>query len=203
MISSSVNSSKTIPQPVDCVEDWVDHSTCISDDSVALFKGEIHIILHPTYDVPCPLLRLWNDKTGEIIDQEVLNSLLISSFSQVTVTGITNKNLDEIGSNKLDTGEGIDFRKTPTNVTDRVILTAELHPSCPSKGFYYSIHLCEIEKSFRLMMENQEKQKPDCSIQPSDISSKRLMLLSWFTMFGKYVGISITPHIYRKYFPYT
>jgi hypothetical protein len=204
-VSFSVDNSTILPlcEPENSVEnEWTDHTTCVNDDSTVFVRGEIHIVLHPTYDIPCPLLRLWNDKTGEIVDQHRLNQLLQSLFPQLAMSGVTNGSPRETGTSSLNAGDGIDYRKNPLNVNDGIILTPELHPSCPSKGFYYSIHLCELEKSFRLMMEeHEENQVTDSGVSKKSglsLDCKKLMLLSWLTMFGKYIGISITPQVYRK-----
>lgn len=138
-------------------------------------EGEIHILIHPVYNIPCPFLRLWNRRNGEPLPSSEINSLL--SAKTASLDGR--------------------LRSEDYRINERGRWYPDLHFYDQSHS-YCTLHLCEIEKEYyqivrsSAILNNEENNNSD-----NENTDQRKWLI-WWSLIGKFLGITISPQQYQE-----
>lgn len=135
-----------------------------------ILHGQIDILLHPAFQVPCPYIRMW-DSSGSYLTAEKIQ-LFLDNYSM-------NRKVVNQEDHSLDIAYSRDHR---VHIFGRLYDTEH-----PNEGHMCSsIHVCDIDRYL------QSKQVLD-----SDISLGNFML-SWFSLMSSHIGLSISPAEFLK-----
>eukprot|EP01031_Cornospumella_fuschlensis_P028512 gene28512-34420_t len=145
-----------------------------AEDTVHL---ELHILLHPTYRIPCPYVKAWREN-GVMVTEIELAQLL-------SMRGIVSPS-DPSGTNHSATEK--DYRKY--NFGSFVL---DSHPILDTP--FYTFHICDLSNRLQPLIESY------VSGHTSELNgqiSGRIYMLLWLTYVGPYIGIAIPPSLFVK-----
>lgn len=170
----------TVPSQTEHFMSLLEDPDHLMDDTVSIddyhqnrsdLAGEIHILIHPVYNIPCPFLRLWSRRTGEPLHSSEINSLL----SAKTI---------RLGSE--------DYR-----INERGRWYPDLH-FYDQFHSYCTLHLCEIEKEYhQIVMSSAIVNNEDTKNSNNEKTDQRKWLI-WWSLIGKFLGIMISPQQYQE-----
>ncbi|RYH12788.1 hypothetical protein EON65_37300 [archaeon] len=137
---------------------------------------ELHILLHPTYSIPCPYVKAWRHN-GVTVSETELTSLL-------TRTGMNPKPLSSL--NTVNGTEDTDYR-----IYNFGTFVLDVHPILDAP--YYTFHICDLSNRIQPLIEshlNGNSTNGDVQLNGSTY------MLLWLTYVGPYIGISISPSLF-------
>lgn len=140
-------------------------------------EGELHIVVHPVYQIPCPFLRLWNKSTGEMLNSDQVNDLMSTSFTVPPTSSVS-------------------FQEQTTFNDYRLNESGKWYPDFHCYDHfqsYLTLHLCEIQKQL-LQISSASTFSSDNTIS----LKTRNMLVSWWSLVGPYCGMKLLPHYFQS-----
>jgi hypothetical protein len=148
------------------MDEQASNSRDLYDDSI--ISGSIDILLHPTYQVPSPFLRLWNrsgsyltlDQAQAFLDQHVLRD-----------------------QSSIETQENV---ASTHAVFPLGRLIQDLHPY--DGNACYTIHVCEVSNYIDVLYQSKEL---------NSVAIEKVYMLLWFSMIGPHLGLALSPYDYR------
>jgi hypothetical protein len=127
---------------------------------------------HPVYHIPAPYIRIWNASNGDILSSEEIHDFF---------SGKDPLNSSKAPKNPIDDSRNTtDYRQYTQGM-----LYPDMHPYRQNECFS-ALHLCELEKQFRFL-----------STAPT-LGGEKKPYLTWFSLFGKFLGITISPENYKQ-----
>jgi hypothetical protein len=126
---------------------------------------------HSVYHIPASYIRIWNASNGNILSPEEISEVF--SGKDPLASAKASKNLFDDSVNTTD------YRQYTQGM-----FYPDMHPYRQNECFS-ALHLCELEKQFRFL-----------STAPTLGGEKPY--LPWFSFFGKFLGISISPENYKQ-----
>ena len=169
------------------------HSDC--------FHGQIDIILHPIYLVPCPYIQLCSRNGQSMSAADLRNLINAHRYSTIAHSHLGN-----------------DFNNFAYGVDEEVDLTIEEHPYC--QAICLCPHVCGLGHRLALLAKcelppqgyyagNGVSQGHDKQLIPTasdtQVNSNKdhlefpdFYLLNWFILVGPKIGIRHSPSFYSK-----
>jgi hypothetical protein len=155
-------------------------------------SGELHVLLHPTFQVPCPYLRLW-DQAGNTLSLEdtqfVVDGLtrsrdgIVSSAEKLSGDGLQSDDGNDISgggsssSTISDKATDVDSRRYAFGS-----LMSESHPYLDTPCC--TVYVCTLPVRMTALM---------CG-QPLE-----LYMINWWALIGPSVGIVLDKEFYCKF----
>lgn len=173
----------------------IGNPTYLNDQQYNILNGTIDIMVHPTYNIPCPYLRIWYQHTGKLLDHVEINQLM-KFFNY--------RNSTDNNINNLSIYNNIYYN----NITDHRIysfgqLENEMHPILDTPC--YSIHVCMLqdlmkESILTYQYHHYDRTKLN-SLSDSTITCNAyhsFYLLNWISLVGNFIGFHITTEDYTS-----
>eukprot|EP01031_Cornospumella_fuschlensis_P028252 gene28253-34118_t len=139
---------------------------------------ELHILLHPTYRIPCPYVKAWRENGVMVTEIELAR--LLSMRGNVSP-------FDPSGTNHSATEK--DYRSY--NFGSFVL---DCHPILDTP--VYTFHICDLSNRLQPLVESYVSSHATSELN-GQISGRIYMLL-WLTYVGPYIGIAIPPSLFVK-----
>jgi hypothetical protein len=140
-----------------------------------IIEGELHVVLHPTYFVPCPYLRCWKSN-GQLLAAHELQSLIRpkSTFKSTSSSLVDEKHV---------------AKDTDHRIYEFGALLPDPHPqlnSCP----WLTLHVCDVASRMQSLLQ----------IEPLSMGkvSGPEYLLTWLACMGPHVGLSLSAKCYLE-----
>ena len=165
------------------------------------FHGQIDIVLHPIYLVPCPYIQLCN-RNGQSVSVAELRNLINSHRSSTIANSYP----------------GSDFTDAADMVEEEVEVTIEEHPY--SQAICLCPHFCGLGQRLALLrkcesppqgcyignwVSQEHDRQPIPTAGDSEVNSNidylessDFYLLNWFILVGPKIGIRHSPSFYSK-----
>lgn len=153
------------------------------------FSGELHIVYNPVYCLPAMYLSLFDSHGQYVCSEPLIRSILSLLTRQSTKILTTSDN---------DVHTAKDYR-----AYDIGSLLLDVHPILSSRGYYWTVHLCELSKSFETLQcnslslsvtEDSTTTVVESTIYGDQFRNKRWLrsyLMIWLSFFGPSYGIFI------------
>jgi len=188
--STKLQSSSLLKEEEDNMLDSLDNASVTFDQQQRTdsYSGEIHIIHHPVYCVPCPFLRIW-DTSGQLMREEWIQSKIALETKAYNWRYYQNHHED----NNNDTMNlPIDHR-----IYHIGTLITDVHPLLNT--FWLTLHICELEKQWQCLVDETVVNSRQQQEEEKEKMLQSVYLWLWLGQIGPYLGISLSPSSYARY----
>jgi hypothetical protein len=146
-------------------------------------EGEIHIVLHPSFNTLYPFIRLWHNNGCLLELSETQDILYRIDGSVKAIDGNENVCINHFKNNSFGGNyiSNMDNNSIKIKMDDiQFQLVHDVHPVLDVP--YYSMHLCNLNEKIFDIIENNNVHKNERNLAEN-------YLLVWFSHVGKYLGL--------------
>lgn len=176
--------SFNITREIVCIEEFKlleedDPSQAVDMNTTqCIYTGQIHIILHPAYNIPAPFVRIWS-QSGQLMKEEWMQQLMKTHSASMNWKYHRAHHKEEAvpKNNSVVT----DYREYELGT-----FLIDIHPIF--QNYCLTFHICDLYDQLAVLIREE----------PHEERVAGMYMLSWLSHVGPYLGIAIPPETFRR-----